>query len=164
MKKKQKQRIVLIAIVSILVGGVIGYNYYIDQIKIKGGIFSTQIEQIQDDVKQLQTKYFSKINSMEEGDLTKEEFLEYSKKHFADMEELILKYDDLDTPAPFISSVEFLKLSTESQLEGDREIALWIDTGKAEHDIRATELYQESATYELTGLGKFKEVQLGNTP
>ena len=164
MKKKQKQRIILIAIVSVLVGGIVGYNYYIDQIKIKGGIFSTQIEQIQNDVKQLQTDYFSKINSMEEGDLTKEEFLEYSEKHFTKMEEVILRYDDLDTPAPFISSVEFLKLSTESQLEGDRQIALWIDTDEEEYDIRATELYQESATFELTGLGKFKAVQVGASP
>ena len=164
MKKKQKQRIILIAVVSVLVGGVVGYNYYIDQIKIKGGIFSTQIEQIQGDVKQLLINYESKINSIEEGDITKEEFLEYSKKHFAEMEELILRYDQLDTPAPFISSVEFLKLSTESQLEGDRQIALWIETGEEEYDIRATELYQESATYELAGLGKFKEVQLGTSP
>lgn len=164
MKKKQKQRIALVSIITIILASVIGYNYYIDQIKIKGGIFSTQIEQIQNDVKQLLRDYESKIISMEEGDLTKEEFLKYSEQHFTKMEELILRYDDLDTPAPFISSVEFLKLSTESQLEGDRQIALWIETGEKEYDIRATELYQESATFELTGLGKFKEAQLGKSP
>jgi len=147
-----------------MLGGIIGYNYYIDQVKIKGGIFSKQIENIQSELKQLQTEFFAKKNSIDENDLTKEEFLKYSKKHFAKMEELILKYDNLNIPPPYISSVELLKLSTESQLEGDKQIALWIETGEESYNVRATELYQESMTFEFSGLADFKATQLGKNP
>ncbi|MDX1533222.1 MAG: hypothetical protein R3230_03345, partial [Nitrosopumilaceae archaeon] len=144
MKKKQKQRILLIGVVVALVGGIIGFNYYIDQVKIKGGIFSNQIEQIQEDLTNLQIDFETNVNIYEENDITKKEFLELSEKHFTKMEELIQRYDELNPPDPFAASVDLFKLSAESQLQRDKQIALWIETGDESYSIRADELHQES--------------------
>lgn len=154
----------LVGVVVVLVGGIIGFNYYIDQVKIKGGIFSNQIEQIQEDLTNLQIDFETNVNIYEENDITKEEFLEFSEKHFTKMEELIQRYDELNPPDPFAASVDLFKLSAESQLQRDKQIALWIETGDESYSIRADELHQESFQYELAALADFKEAQLGSNP
>ena len=74
MKKKKKLRIAWTLAAVIIIGIVIGYNYYIKKKKIKGGIFSDQIESIQDDLKKLQTEFFANVSIYKENDITKEEF------------------------------------------------------------------------------------------
>ena len=85
MKKKQKQRIVLVIVVGIILGSIIGYNYYIDQVKIKGGIFSNQIERIQDELRQLQTQFSSAIMQYKEGSIAQEEFQSIADEHIDEM-------------------------------------------------------------------------------
>lgn len=164
MKKKKQLRVAWTLAAVIIIGAVVGYNYYIDQIKIKGGIFSDQIESIQSDLKKLQTEFFTSVSIYKENDITKEEFLQYAKEHFENMEEIIGRYDTLEPPPPFISSVELFKLSTQSQLEADKQLALWIETGDESYDIRSNELYQESLSFEAAALSDFKSAQLGKNP
>jgi len=139
-------------------------NYYIDQVKIKGGIFSNQIERVQDELRQLQTQFSSVIIQYEEGSITQEEFQSIADEHIDQMQKLIQRYDELQPPEPFITSVELFKLSAESQLERDRQEILWIQTGDESYSIRADELTQESFQYELAALADFKAAQIGNSP
>ena len=43
------------------------------------------------------------------------------------MEKIILRYDNLQIPQTFVSSVELFKLSSETQLESDKQMMEWID-------------------------------------
>ena len=52
-----------------------------------------------------------------QGDISKGEFLEFTEKHEREMEKIILRYDNLQIPQTFVSSVELFKLSSETQLE-----------------------------------------------
>ncbi|MCH7967804.1 MAG: hypothetical protein IH841_00900 [Thaumarchaeota archaeon] len=164
MKKKQKQNIVLAVIALVIIVGIIAYNYYIDQIKIKGFNFGNKILQIQNDLKKMQDDYESKIIQWTEGDLSKEELLEYSQIYISGLEGLITRYDKLTPPVPFIASVELFKLSTETQLESYGEYIKWIETQDSSFKIRSNLLLQESFEYELAALAKFKNAQLGMTP
>ncbi len=164
MKKKQKQNIVLAVIALVIIVGIIAYNYYIDQIKIKGFNFGNKILQIQNDLKKMQDDYESKIIQWTEGDLSKEELLEYSQIYISGLEDLITRYDKLTPPVPFIASVELFKLSTETQLESYGEYIKWIETQDSSFKIRSNLLLQESFEYELAALAKFKNAQLGMTP
>lgn len=154
----------MIAIVSVIIGIVVGYNYYIDQVKIKGGIFGNEIKIIQDDLTALQKKYSSDVKIYQEDGATLEEFTSAAEMHFEGMEELIQRYDKLSPPEPFESSVDLFKLSAQSQLGRDRQIALWIQTGDESYNIRADELHQESFAYELAALADFKSAQSGTGP
>jgi len=164
LKKKQKQNIVLAVIALVIIVGIIAYNYYIDQIKIKGFNFGNKILQIQNDLKKMQDDYESKIIQWTEGDLSKEELLEYSQIYISGLEDLITRYDKLTPPVPFIASVELFKLSTETQLESYGEYIKWIETQDSSFKIRSNLLLQESFEYELAALAKFKNAQLGMTP
>lgn len=164
MKKKQKQNIVLAVIALVIIVGIMAYNYYIDQIKIKGFNFGNKILQIQNDLKKMQDDYESKIIQWTEGDLSKEELLEYSQIYISGLEGLITRYDKLTPPVPFIASVELFKLSTETQLESYGEYIKWIETQDSSFKIRYNLLLQESFEYELAALAKFKNAQLGITP
>ncbi len=164
MKKNKRQNIVLVGIAVFIIGGIIVYNYHIDQVKIKGLSFGSELQQIQDDVKKFQTNFESKITQWKEGDLNNEEILEYFQTHISQMEILIPRYDKLIPPEPFISSVKLFKLSTETQLESDKEYGKWIETGERAYKIRSDSLIQESFEYELAALAEYQGAKLGNNP
>ena len=161
MKKSKKQNIIIVAIAIIIIGTIAGYNYSVDQTKQKGLKFGNELQQIQEDVKQLQTEFNSKITQWEEEDLSQQELSEYSKNHIEKLQNVILKYDDLITPKQFASSVELFKLSTQAQLDSDKEFIEWIKTSDDSHKIRSDSLIQESFEYEMMALGEFNAAKSG---
>ena len=86
MKKKKIQNIAIVAIASIIIGSIIAYNYSVDQTKQKGLQFGVELEQIQEEVKELQIKFYSEKTRWEEGDISKEELSEYYKKHLKELD------------------------------------------------------------------------------
>ena len=161
MKKSKKQNIIIVAIAVIVIGAIAGYNYSVDQTKQKGLKFGNDLQQIQEDVKQLQVEFNSKIIQWKEGDLTQQELSEYSKNHIEKMQNVISKYDGLIPPKQFAPSVELFKLSTQSQLDSDKEFIEWIKTSDESHKIRSDSLIQESFDYEMTALGEFNAAKIG---
>ena len=161
MKKNKIQNIAIAGIAAVIIGSIIGYNYYFDQINVKGFNFGNELQQIQDVVTKLQNDFSSKTVQWKEGDLTKEELLEYSNNYISEMEKIIPRYDKLIPPEPYVTSVELFKLSTESQIESDREFIKWIETGDDSYMIRSESLIQEALQYELTALADYKDAQRG---
>jgi len=140
------------------------YYYSVEQTRIKGFTFGNNLQKIQEDLKKIQTDFQSEITILEEGDISKDEFLGYSDMHISKMEELVSRYDTLDPPEAFSSSVELFKLSTQSQLESDKEIIRWIQSGDADAKIRSDSLMEESFGYEMAALAKFNAVKTGIDP
>ncbi len=161
MKKSKKQNIIIASIAIIIIGAIAGHNYSVDQTKQKGLRFGNELQQIQEEVKQLQTEFNSKIIQWKEGDLSQQELSEYSKTHIEKLQNVILKYDDLIPPKQFAPSVELFKLSTQTQLDSDKEFIEWIKTSDDSHKIRSDSLIQESFEYEMTALGEFNAAKVG---
>ena len=161
MKKKKIQNIIVVTIAILIVGAIIVYNYSVEQTKQKGLQFGVELEQIQEDVQQLQIKFYSEKVRWEEEDISKEELLEYYKKHLIEFEEIIFRYSELTPPDLFKSSVELLKLSSETQLESDSEFIEWIKTGDELAKIRSDTQFQESLEYEMSGLVEFYSAKTG---
>lgn len=164
MSKKKRKNTILGIIGITLIVLVIGYYYSADQTRIRGFNFGNYLQAIQEDLKKIETDFQSEITIFQEGDSSTEEFLEYSESHISKMEELILKYDDLEPPTAFASSVEFFKLSTQSQLEADKEIIQWIKNDDENAKIRSDSLIQEAFEFELAALAKFNAAKAGIQP
>ena len=137
------------------------YYYSAEQTRIKGFTFGNNLQRIQEDLKKIQTDFQSEITVLEDEDISKDEFLGYSDMHILKMEELVSRYDTLDPPEAFSSSVELFKLSTQSQLESDQEIIRWIQSGDMDAKIRSDSLMEESFGYEMAALAKFNAVKTG---
>ncbi|MHA7734357.1 hypothetical protein [Nitrosopumilus sp. S6] len=161
MKKKKIQNIIIGIIAISIIGAIVAYNYSVDQTKQKGLQFGIELEQIQQEVKDLQVKFYSEKTKWEEGDITKEELLEFYNEHLNEFNEIISKYDNLDAPELFESSVELLKISSETQLSSDSEYIKWIETGDESAKIRSDTQFQESVEYELQGLVEFYSAKTG---
>lgn len=161
MKKSKKQNIIIASVAIIIIGAIAGYNYSVDQTKQKGLRFGNELQQIQEEVKQLQTEFNSKVIQWKEGDLSQQELSEYSKTHVEKLQNVILKYDGLIPPKQFAPSVELFKLSTQTQLDSDKEFIEWIKTNDTSHKIRSDSLIQESFEYEMTALGEFNAAKAG---
>ena len=144
-----------------IIGTIAAYNFSVEQTKQKGLQFGIELEQIQENVKELQTKFYSEKTRWEEGDITKEELSEFYEKHLKDFREVISRYDELTSPEIFKSSVDLLKLSSEAQLESDSEFIEWIKTGDESAKIRSDTQIQESLEYEMLGLVEFYSAKTG---
>ena len=161
MKKKKIQSITIGIIAVVMVSAVIAYSYTAEQTKQKGLQFGIELEIIQEDVRQLQAGFYSEKTKWEEGDITKGQLLEFYDGHLADFLGVIAGYDRLDPPELFRGSVELLKLSSETQMESDRQLIEWIKTGDESARIRSDAHLQESLEYELFGLVEFYSAKTG---
>ena len=161
MKKNKIQNIILAIIAIIIIGAIIAYNYSADQTKQKGFQFGNELSQIQQDVAELQTKFYSEKTKWDEGDITKEELLEYYEKHIDEFTNLISRYDNLNTPELFESSVELFKISSETQLASDIEYIKWITTGDESAKVRSDTQIQEAYEYENLGLVEYQLAKTG---
>lgn len=164
MKKTKKYNIIIASVAVIILGSIIGYNYYIDQINQKGLKFGNELQQIQDDVKQVQNEFYSKITQWEEGDITKKQLLEHLDSHTQEFEEIIHRYDKLTPPEPYEPSVELFKLSSQAQLESDMEYIEWLKTEDESAKTRSDLQLKESFDYEMTALSEFNAAKAGQRP
>lgn len=161
MKKNKIQNITIVTIAVLVIGLIISYNYSADQTKQKGFQFGNELAQIQQEVTELQIKFYSEKTKWDEGDISKEVLLKYYQEHIDKFEEIILKYDKLSTPELFESAVELFKMSSETQLKSDIEYIKWITSGDELAKIRSDTHIQEAYEYENLGLIEFQLAKAG---
>jgi hypothetical protein len=143
----------------IIVAIAIFYFYSADQAKIRGFNFGNSLDAIQDELKQIQTDFYSKKRLLDESAITKEEFLEFSKEHVKRMEGVLSKYEALVSPDSFTKAVELFKTSTQKQLESDRFLIEWIRTNDTSDRVRSDLLLQESFENEMAALSSFEKAK-----
>ena len=80
------------------------------------------------------------------------------------MKKIILRYDNLQTPKPFMPSMELFKLSAETQFEADKYVMEWIRTGDETAQVRSESFYYQSLQYEQAALFEFNLVQRQSNP
>ena len=164
MKKNKKQNIIILGVAVSIIAGIIIYNYSAEQTRQKGFAFGNELEQIQTDVKDLQTQFYSKKAQWEEGTITQEELFQHYEKHVEKFEKMILQYDSLIPPESFQSAVNLLKLSSQTQLDSDLQYIEWMKTGDESYKVRSDSQYQEALEYEMSGLVEYYSAKTGIRP
>ena len=150
-----------ISVGVIIVALSIFFVYSSDQAKERGKAFGKAVEFVQDDLRKLTHSFDSKVSMFKKGVISKGEFLEFADKHEREMEKIILRYDNLQIPQPFVSAVELFKLSAETQLESDKHMIEWVRTSDDTAHVRSDQLLHQSFQYEQAALYEF-ELQLRN--
>lgn len=163
-KSSKKGLYFSIAMGVIIIGLVITISYYVDQAKISGQRFGNNLEQIQSDLKKQISDYESKLTIWQEGGLTKQEMLRISENHLMELEKVLERYDTLVPPQAFVPSVELFKRSTQAQIESDKLLKEWIETGDNSTKIRSDEILQQSFEYETSALASFNTAKKGTIP
>ena len=144
-----------------IISAILGYNYLAEQTRQMGFEFGNELAQIQQDVAELQTRFYSEKTKWDEGDITKEELEKFYKEHVDEFELVITRYDKLSIPELFESSVELFKISSQTQLKSDIEYIKWITTGDESAKIRSDAQIQEAYEYENLGLAEFQLAKAG---
>mgnify|MGYP001300585794 FL=1 len=150
-----------IAVGVIIIGMSIFFVYSSEQAKMRGEAFGKALEFVQDDLRKQTHSFDSKVSMFKQGDISKDEFLELSGLHIAEMVTIIVRYDNLQIPQPFVSAVKLFKLSAETQLESDKYMLEWVSTGDITAHVRSDQLIHQSFQYEQAALYEF-ELQLRN--
>ena len=152
---------IIIAVAATALGTIIAYNYSVEQTMQMGLAFGTELEGIQDEIEEIQAKFYSEKTKWEEGDLDRERLLEFYDMHVERFELVIEKYDELDPPDSFEGAVSLLKLSSQAQLDSDSEYIKWIRDGDRIAMARSDALLQDALEYELLGLVEFYAAKTG---
>ena len=166
-KPKKKKRTLTYAAISvgvIIIGMSIFFVYSSEQAKMRGQAFGKAIEFVQEDIRKQTHMFDSKITMFKQENINKDEVLEFAEKHENEMEKIILRYDNLQTPKLFIPSVKLFKLSAETQLDSERYTIEWIKTGDDAAYVRSDSLWQQSVQYEQAALLEFNLVQRQTNP
>jgi len=148
----------------LIVGMSIFFVYSSEQAKMRGQAFGKAIEFVQEDLRKTYHTFDSKVSMFNRGDISKIDFLKFAEKHKLEMEKIIVRYDNLQTPQPFIPAVKLFKLSAETQFEADKYIIEWIRTDDDTARIRSVSSYEQSLQYEQAGLFEFNLVQRQANP
>ncbi len=154
----------MLVVVAVIITGIVSYNYSAEQTRQKGFAFGNELEKIQTDVKDLQNQFYSEKAQWEEGSITKDELFQYYEKHVVEFEEIISKYDNLVPPEAFESAVDLLKLSSQTQLDSDKQYIEWMRTGDESFKVRSDSQYQEALEYEMIGLVEYYSAKAGVQP
>ena len=164
--KKKKQNIVYAAITVgvIIIALSIFFVYSSDQAKERGKAFGKAMEFVQDDLRKQTHLFDSKVSMFKNGSVSKDEFLKFGDSHVDEMIKIILRYDNLQIPQPFVSAVELFKLSAETQLESDKYMIEWVSTSDDTTLIRSDQLLHQSFEYEQAALLEFNLVQSRANP
>ena len=148
----------------IIIGMAIFFVYSSEQAKMRGQAFGKAIEFLQEDLRKQTHVFDSKVSMFKRGDINNNEFLEFAKNHENEMKKIILRYDNLQIPKPFMSSMELFKLSAERQFEADKYVIEWIRTGDETAQIRSESFYYQSLQYEQAALLEFNMIQRQSNP
>jgi hypothetical protein len=81
-----------------------------------------------------------------------------------EFEEIISKYDNLVPPEAFESAVDLLKLSSQTQLDSDKQYIEWMRTGDESFKVRSDSQYQQALEYEMIGLVEYYSAKTGVQP
>ena len=149
---------------AIIIGASIYYFYSTEQAQIRGFAFGNNIQAIQDELKEEQLDFYSKVSMWKEKSITKDQILEFADNHILRMKNIIAKYTDLQMPDAFSGSVKLFKLSTEAQLDSDQYLIKWIRNDDQSEKIRADELLQASFEYEMAALASFEKAKNNQNP
>ena len=150
-----------ISIVVILIGISVYYFYSADQAKIRGFEFGNEIQVLQEEIHNEQSRFISSIAKWEEETISDEEMVRIGEEHIETFKELLVKYDDLQPPDTFARSVKLFKLSLEYQIESHEHRLEWIKNGDELELIRFQELTQLSFEAEQVGLKSFNDAKTG---
>ena len=135
-KKRRSATYAAIAVGVIIIKLSIFFVYSNEQAKMRGEAFSKAIEFVQEDLRKTYHLFDSKVSMFNQGNITKDDFLKFAENHKLEMEKIIIRYDNLQIPQSFVSSVELFKLSAETQLESDNYMIEWVMTGDETAHIR----------------------------
>jgi hypothetical protein len=155
---KKRLQIAIVIGISIIVAVIVFY-YNLDQAKLTGQKFGDDLAQIQTDLNN-ETQYVnSTLGMYEKGELSKSQMLNIMDNHLGKMQNILTRYDNLRPPGAFAPSLELFRLSTQTQLESDKLLREWIQTGDNATRAKSDELLDQSVQYELNALQSYNNAK-----
>lgn len=150
-----------VSIAIILIGISVYYFYSAEQAQIRGFAFGQELQFIQEQIHDEQTRFISSIAEWEEGTISDEEMIGIGEDHIKKFQTLLDEYNDLQPPDAFARSVKLFKLSLEYQIESHEHRLDWIKSGDELELVRFQELTQLAFEAEQAGLKSFNDAKAG---
>lgn len=96
--------------------------------------------------------YDGQLSLYEHGNLTQQEILDISDRHLSNMANFLGECQHLELPNAFQPSLPLFCLSIQSQMDSDKMLHDWIDTGNETLREKSDTMLNDSFNYETKGL------------
>ena len=164
MKKKRppnpKRRLqIAIAAGVIIVVIIVTLSYNFDLAGLKGQKFGNDLALIQSDLKNETQNFDYQLSLYEKNQLSRSEMLNITDSHIEKMQNFLIRYDSLSPPEPFVPSLQLFRLSTQTQLQSDKLLLEWVQTGDNATRTKSDDLLQQSFQYEMNALQSFNNAK-----
>ena len=157
--KRRLQYAIIIGVAIIL--AVIGVNYNLDLADLKGQKFGNDLALIQSDLHNETAAFDANLTAYEKGEITRDQMLNVTDTHIATMQKILDRYDNLNPPESFASSLKLFRLSTQTQIESDTFLKQWVLTGDNSTRAKSDQMLQESFQYEMNALQTYHNAKAG---
>ncbi len=165
-RKKQSKPIpvkpIAIGVGIAIIAVVILVSYYLDQTQISGQRFGDDLALIQSDLKNETGTFDKQLTMYNNGLISKDEMLKIADMHITNIQNILPRYDKLKPPESFVPSVQLFRLSTQTEIESDKYLLEWIQTGDNSSKTKSDQLLQQSFQYEMTGLQSYGNAKTGS--
>ena len=155
---KKRLQIAIVTGAAIIIA-VIALSYNFDQAGLKGQKFGNDLALIQSDLKNDTQSFDYELSLYEKQEISKSEMLNITDSHIEKMQNFLARYDSLSPPDPFVPSLQLFRLSTETQLESDKLLREWVQTGDNSTRTKSDDLLQQSFQYEMNALQSFNNAK-----
>ena len=157
---KRKVQIAIIIGVAVILAAI-GVSYNLDLANLKGQKFGNDLALIQQDLHNETASFDSDLTMYEKGQISKDQMLNLTDAHLANMQGILTRYDSLSPPEPFAASLQLFRLSTQTQIDSDNLLKQWVQTGDNATRAKSDQMLQESFQYEMNGLQSYNRAKAG---
>lgn len=146
---------IVIAIAVGIVGGVIGINAVLLAQVTGTERYLRNLQEISDQSQVITQNYEDSIAKWNEGLIDDEEILQITDENLGQLEALLSRLKLLDPPEQFREGHDMSVLSLEYELQSNRHMRNYIETGDEQEYERSSELLQLAFNYESKAFEAF---------
>ena len=155
-KKDLKSNQILVAIIGIgIIAGVVGVSFVFMTQATNSENYIKTIQSVSDQSRVFTQTYEDSIAKWQDGQISREEMLKITDDQLESLDGLLAKLKSMEPPEKFRAAHELGILSLSHELQSDRHMRNYIETGNNDEYDRSVEFLQKAFDYETQAFEEF---------
>ncbi len=154
-KDPKSQQFQVIVIGGAIIATVVGISFVLMTQATNNESYIKSIQTISDQSRASTQAYENSINEWYDGKITREEMLQITDNQLENLNALLTRLRDIEPPEKFQFAHELSILSLSHELQSDRHMRNYIETGNDDERDRSVEFFQKAFDYETQAFEEF---------
>ena len=154
-KDPKSKQFLVIVIGGAIIATVVGVSFVMMTQATNSENYIKSIQIISDQSRAFTQTYENSINEWYDGEISREEMLQITDNHLGNLNGLLSKLRGMEPPEKFQLAHELSILSLSHELQSDRHMRNYIETGNDDEYDSSVEFLQQAFDYETQAFEEF---------